>query len=385
MTDTTALTKSMEIYESKLIQYRKANGEQLADSSITMYLRNINNYVLKYGLDWKLNKVKENLDSFSTSTKMNYLNSIINYFTVMEYKKSVLTPYLKYRDSLIKKKADEPQIAPSKQKNLVPWDTILEWLKQVKSNTAFWQQTEQAAKYDSRALSDFQTDVLLSLYVNFPRRNEIADLKFYRDTDPFTAVGEDEQAENIIVHYVSASTMSIIFKNYKTGGVYGTQEFKLPEDLYQTILFYVRKYNIVEDYDNDNVMFRGVRNKEPLSRLNLTKLLQRSSKKYIGVALSTNMIRHSFATSKYADIKSELITDADILAHAPATLMNTYVVSEVYKKEEIKDLKFPGYPYDQVSNPYQGIETGNILTPDYISSMTGAELPLSGGLPELKS
>jgi len=308
--------KAMEVYMDKLIKYKKTNGDKLADSSIKMYGRTIFNYVQKYGLNWQIKKIKENIDEFSTSTKMNYLNSFINYFTVMNYNKKVLKPYLEYRDTLISDKQAEPQIAPAKKTNLVEWTQILQWLSLLHVDNAI---------INYKNLGSFQTEVLLSLYTTFPRRNEIAELLFYRDTDPVSAYADDEtDKDNIIVHYVSADKMSIIFKNYKTAGVYGKQEFPLPQFLYDLIMRYTEENNVA---DTDNVMFKGVRNKEPLSRLNLTKLLQRSSKKYLNKSISTNMIRHSFATSKYADIKSEIITDAEILAHSPSTLMETYVVS----------------------------------------------------------
>ena len=309
--------KAMELYFQALIKYKKTNGDSLADSSIKMYGRTIFNYVQKYGLNWQIKKIKENIDEFSTSTKMNYLNSFINYFTVMNYNKKVLKPYLEYRDTLISDKQAEPQIAPAKKKNLVEWTEILQWLSNLKAYN-------EETKYE--ILGSYQSEVLLTLYTTFPRRNEIAELLFYRDTDPVSAYADDEtDKDNIIVHYVSANKMSIIFKNYKTAGVYGKQEFTLPQSLYELILRYVVWMDIA---DTDNIMFKGVRNKEPLSRLNLTKLLQRSSKKYLNKSISTNMIRHSFATSKYADIKSEIITDAEILAHSPSTLMATYVVKK---------------------------------------------------------
>ena len=314
----TQFDKAMDIYEINLIKYRKTNGEPLADGSIKMYFRTVNNYIQKYGLNWKITEIKKNIDEFSTSTKMNYVNSFINYFTVMDYNKKVLKPYLEYRDTLIQQKQSDPQIAPSKKTNLVDWVDILQWLNDVK---------EENEKTNYSNVGSFQTEVLLSLYTTFPRRNEISELLFYRDTDPVAASVDDEtDKDNIIVHYVSAGTMSIIFKNYKTAGTYGKQEFQLPEELYELISLYTEQYKVT-DWGNDNVMFRGVRNKEPLSRLNLTKLLQRSSKKYLNKSISTNMIRHSFATSKYAGIKSEIITDAEILAHTPSTLMDTYVVS----------------------------------------------------------
>jgi hypothetical protein len=64
---------------------------------------------------------------------------------------------------------------------------------------------------------------------------------------------------------------------------------------------------------------------KPLTHNNLTKTLQRSSKKHLGKMVSTDRIRKAYA-SQNKDIIEKLEADADLLGHSVAVNLKYYNV-----------------------------------------------------------
>ena len=239
----------MDIYKNKLEEYEKPNGNKLSKNSIDLYVRNIKMLVDKHGYDWKIINLNDFFDSknFTPETCKSYMNSIINYLKMFEYSPEVIKIYIQHRDKYEKIIQNKPKLTDKKKLNLVEWDEIIKWYNLIKK--------ENQLKYDLNKLTrtELQLELLLCLYITYPRRNELADLEI---GDP-------------------------LFKDTKGN---------------------------------------------PMSRLNLTKTLQRSSKRLLdGKSISTNMIRHSFNQSKFGEMKEELIKDSYIQGHSVGVKLAYYV------------------------------------------------------------
>ena len=117
----------MNTYIEKLEDYKKSNGEPLSQKSKELYIRTIKGLVDKNGLDWRLSKLQEFVNGFTTSTKLVYINSVINYLNVMGYTDKQILKYKEYKKSLEDTKSEEPQMSEKKTSNLVSWDDILNW------------------------------------------------------------------------------------------------------------------------------------------------------------------------------------------------------------------------------------------------------------------
>ena len=63
-----------------------------------------------------------------------------------------------------------------------------------------------------------------------------------------------------------------------------------------------------------------------ITRTELSKLLIKFSKKYMNKSVSTTILRKSFLSSKYGDMKKEMLKDSKVLGHDIATTgMKIYV------------------------------------------------------------
>ena len=307
----------MELYKQKLNEYTKSNGKPLTEKSKDHYYRQINLLVSKYGLDWGIAPLKEYLESnnFETPTKLSYINSILNYFSVMGYSNNQTLHHKKYKEELEKEKEAQPIVNPKKAENLVDWSEIHKWREALST-------ANHLSHYNN--FSQVMTEVILTMYISYPRRNEIADLVFY----PSWNIDGIEEKENKIVEEQSGN-FTLCFCDYKTDGTYGTQEYVIKQDteLHKLIRNYLKKFNEMCDL-NMTTLFVSCRDKsQPLSRLNLTKLLQRSSKKYIGKSISTDRIRKAYA-GKSKEAIAQVENSASMLSHSVGVNMKHYNVKK---------------------------------------------------------
>lgn len=301
----------MELYKEKLTQYKKRNGELLSQKSQDHYYRTIKGLVDKNGFDWRISKLKEFLQSFETPTKLSYVNSVINYLTIMGYTQNQMSPYKKYKEDLEKEKENKPIVNPKKENNLAEWNEILDWrnkLFEMNKDKSMWN-----FKYNEVML-----ELILELYTTFPRRNEIADLKFQTT--------KDDTEDNYILDTTDTEggDMRILFNDYKTAHKYGKQEYVIPPN--------TRLYDLINIFTELNWhryhMFYSPRdNNVPLTRLNLTKMLQRSSKKHIGKSVSTDRIRKAYAGQNKEAI-AQIENTSEMLSHSVGTNIKHYNVKK---------------------------------------------------------
>lgn len=299
----------MDIYKNKLEEYEKPNGNKLSKNSIDLYVRNIKMLVDKHGYDWKIINLNDFFDSknFTPETCKSYMNSIINYLKMFEYSPEVIKIYIQHRDKYEKIIQNKPKLTDKKKLNLVEWDEIIKWYNLIKK--------ENQLKYDLNKLTrtELQLELLLCLYITYPRRNELADLK----------LGDDMSDGNVIVkRYTTFSPWSLILQDFKTSESFGSQVFGIPEELTELNML-IDKLTL--GLEIGDPLFKDTKG-NPMSRLNLTKTLQRSSKRLLnGKNISTNMIRHSFNQSKFGDMKEELIKDSYIQGHSVGVKLAYYV------------------------------------------------------------
>lgn len=312
----------MDSYKQELLNYTKSNGEPLSKASVSFYLRNIK-VLSEKTTDWKIDNLNVVLKDYTLKHKINFYNSIINYLTCMKYPKNQISMYIQERENLTLELQGQPKINPKKEQNLLDWDEIITWRETLTTNN----KTKTQGDYIKLRFEDIQLELLLTLYTNIPRRNEFADCFYIRTDNPVL----DPQIPNVIFYNTETKKHTISLKDYKTQNNYGEFNLKIPTttELHNLLLLFNEYHgqHKISDTNKPYRMFLTTKDRKPMDRLNLTKTLQRSSKKILGKNISTNMIRHSFATSKYKDIKQQLITDAHLLSHNPSTTLNEYVIT----------------------------------------------------------
>tara|TARA_R110000822_G_scaffold259231_2_gene384367 strand:+ start:3126 stop:4124 length:999 start_codon:yes stop_codon:yes gene_type:complete len=275
--------------------FNKIKGDD--DNSIFKDIKKVNEKMKKLG-------VYEN-----ENTRKKYYNSIISVLNVMDgFNPSA---YSNARDLLNKKyiadnstgiisEKQKPNFAEKKE-----FDGMIETIrKEVNLKNL---KTKQKLTPQEKNL--FQLFVLLQLFRIYPTRNEMATIKKI-SKDNFDEL-EDKKGNWLIVD--KKGGMELYFDIYKTKKSLGTNRFKVapvPKRLLNSWL---------KHRDEGDSVFIQV-NGKPLTKNNLTKMLQRASVKYMdGKKISTTMIRKIYVSDKYNDVKKEQEKDAKIMGHSKQT------------------------------------------------------------------
>jgi len=307
----------MEQYKEKLNQSRNKHNKPLSERTKATYIRNLENLIKNCGMDWSLDNINPYLSKFSLSQRANYLNSICSFMTLLDYPQNSISMYkeerMKYSDL-----NREQGLSEKKLKNCCEWDEIIKWRDLVILKN---KQIEELGKEVS--LDKLQLECLLRLYTTYQRRNEYADLIFYDNHM------EKPEGDNLLYYNTDDNKMYLIFGDYKTKGKYGTQQLEITNEQGDMnnktfLLTYIMKNN------RNPIMFKTralgrAKEERQLTRLNLTKILNRSSEELIGKTISSDRIRKAYY-SKFKDIKKQLTDDSYNNTHSTNTILNNYVV-----------------------------------------------------------
>jgi len=304
------------MYTDRLDDYKKADGKPLSKSSKENYIRTMTKLITEHGWDFRIETLKPYLSKYKQSHQANYINAIMNYLTVMSYDDEIIGIYRDFREEL---KKDPYQMSQQKKDNCCEWDDIIKWRDHIIKQNRLIEETGECP------LHKLQVEALLRLYTTYQRRNEYADLVFFDDSMPIP------EHNNCLFYDTTKNKMYLMLGDFKTKEKYGKQVLEITdtEDNMGTKTFLL-KYITMNNRNPIMFTTRALgRSKEvkQLSRLNLTKLLNRSSKEVLKKTISTDRIRKAYNTSKYKAMKEELLKDSINNSHSPNVILNHYTLS----------------------------------------------------------
>ncbi len=306
----------MDMYTDRLDDYKKADGKKLSQKSKDLYIRTMTKLITDHGWDFRIEKLKPFLSQFSQSHQANYINALMNYLSVMSYDDAIIGIYRDFREEI---KSTPYEMSKQKKDNCCEWDDILRWRDHIIKQNRLIEETGICP------IHKLQVEALLRLYTTYQRRNEYADLIFFDDSMPIP------DHENCIFYDTSKNKLYLMLGDFKTKDKYGKQILEITdtEDNMGTKTFLL-KY-IIQNNKNP-IMFttRALgRSKEvkQLTRLNLTKLLNRSSQEILQKNISTDRIRKAYNTSKYKVMKEQLLKDSINNSHSPNVILQHYTLS----------------------------------------------------------
>ena len=270
-------------------------------------------------LEW-LNDTKliiKKLDNLANTTKHNILNTIIVIIQANAPELKSLSEYIQLRDILYKdyEKKNETGIISDKQAS--SFITLKQWNKMRSDiSTEYTLRSIRGNTSKEELTKLYQLQLLLTLYNKYPVRNELATLKKI-SIDDYKKL-KDKNKGNYLVMW--KEKMALYLNEYKTSKTFKTNIFVLPLIIKKMFRLWFKEYN-----NTDYVFLQN--GNEQLTSNNLTKLLIRTSQKYIGkdVKLSTTMIRKVLMSDKYADKNEEQKKDAKKMTHSVETQNKIYV------------------------------------------------------------
>jgi len=165
---------------------------------------------------------------------------------------------------------------------------------------------------------------IFSSLVRIPVRNDLAGLIFISKTTYNKLTDKEKEENNYLVQL--KNNLQYIFNEYKTAKKYKENIIDIPKDLQKILRMYMR----FNDYKVGDVIFN-------ISKNGLTQLLTKYSMKYMNKKISSTMIRKSYLSSKYSDMKKEMEKDSKIMGHSVGTAQKVYVKDSDDMKEVDKE------------------------------------------------
>ena len=265
-----------------LKQKLKELRPNLSASSITTYnsiLKNLHKRVFDKELELNDFNDIESILGYLKDIPANKRKTILSALTVLtgmpEYREQMLGDIQTYTNEIAKQEKTDTQ-----KENWLETDVLKQKLEQYKKNAAVLYRKNSLSAKD---LQDIQNYILLVLYSGefiAPRRS--------KDYVDFKIADIDKAKDN----YVDKS--GLVFNSYKTASKYGQQRVQIPSKM-RTIL---KKWISVNP--TPYLLFDS--NQAPLTSVKLNQRLN----SIFGKKISVNALRHTFLTSKYGDVGSDL-------------------------------------------------------------------------------
>jgi hypothetical protein len=126
-----------------------------------------------------------------------------------------------------------------------------------------------------------QEVVLLRFYLNFPIRNDLADVRVISDKS------EDDKKNNFLL--VDGDHISLLLNEYKTAKTFGPQEYIMDKKFSKIVRIFLK-------HNKSGYFITKSNRTEAITPNGITKLLNRLFKRELDKTISTSMIRHITAT-----------------------------------------------------------------------------------------
>jgi hypothetical protein len=300
---------------------------QLKSNTIKQYVINLNKLKKIYDTDNYdfLKKPKDVMDKLSDLhylSQRNILNAIVVLLRALnsdEKYDDLLEEYGKLRDELNDKYSNEQKTGVISDKQSKNFATTEEVFKMINDMDQDLQSIKKKNKDNitKKEMQLLQAYVLFNIYARMPFRNDVAGMTAINQA-AYKKLSDDEKKENNYLVVPTKSNMYFVLNKYKTSKKYEELDLPIEDKNLRKILRYYIKMNGM------GILFKTSTGK-PLTRIELSKVLLKYSKKYMNKSISTTLLRKIYLSSKYGDMKDELEKDNKVMGHSKAVALDTYV------------------------------------------------------------
>jgi|LakMenEpi03Aug12_release.lakeMendotaPanAssembly.Ray.scaffolds.fasta_scaffold138258_4 hypothetical protein len=303
-------------FKSKL--YLQLKEKKLSDSSIKLYLRNLDK--LNDDLPIKNLKFLENveeilkkLEKYKANTKRGYLISIVSVLSTQLENKKLLKLHKKYYDHMMQinteiKETPTNEMSRQQSENWLEWSEVEEKYKILRSLVDKF--------IENKIISEVQYNLLLSLMVlslyifNSPRRNK--DYSYMHLIRPYK--------NEIDFNYLDYDNKKFIFNIYKTAKTEGQKIMDISDELYEVINLYLKHHPLLKGKKLPKkvsmpflVYYDGT---EFTADNCITRIL---NKVFHPKKVSSSMLRHIFITKEFGAENKKMEKVASEMGHTVAT------------------------------------------------------------------
>jgi len=307
------------MFKSEIETKLKEKG--LTESSMKIYVRNLEKLnggeMKNFNFLKNVEGILEKLTKYKDNTRRSYLISIVSILGVM---KGENKPFIKlhklYQDKMMNtdkeiraKPADEK--SETQKENWVSWEEVESKLNELKEKLNFGKKKA----LNEGDFNNLLSYVILSLYVyQAPRRNTDY-LKMN-----IVKTNKDETDKNFLV----LDTNEFVFNVYKTFKKEGIVRIKLSDNMKEVIDLYLKHHPLIKKKmtKTDSIPFLVYHDGKPFELINsITRILN----KVFGKNVGSSLLRSSYLTDKYGDLKKEQQKDAIEMGHSVETQQGVYV------------------------------------------------------------
>jgi len=228
-------------------------------------------------------KVMKTLEDENSNTKKNRLIAVVVSLQATEADKKLIEKYQKSMLELAEQSNEnyKKQEKSDKQKeNWVEYKDLVnlvnEMLKRIKKHGILKKDVISKAEYNL-----LQEYIVLRFYLNFPLRNDLAEVKVISNKD------EDNKIDNFL--HVDGDKITLLLNDYKTAKTFGPQEYELDEKFSKIVRIFLK-------HNTSGWFITKTNRQDPISANGITKLLNRLFMRELDKKISTSMIRHITAT-----------------------------------------------------------------------------------------
>jgi hypothetical protein len=301
----------------------------IKENTIKTYEANLNKLKQMFDTDdysflKDVDKVMKKLEDKHFTTIRNYLNSIIILLLALNHDKKqdkLLKEYQDKRDELNNQYQEQgSKISDKQAPNFVPLKEVVDMINKMGEDLKGFKKKELTAK-DKMLL---QVYIIYQIHIRLPMRNDLAGMEAITKREYNKLSEEDKKAKNWLI--VEKGKMFMSLNKFKTSKKYEELRFDVPKDLEKLIRSYLK-------INGMGVMFKSSTGKE-LSRNQLSQILIKYSKKYIGKSIGTTMLRKIVLSDKFGELKKEQEKMAQITGHSVATMKSVYIKEGQEGKED---------------------------------------------------
>ena len=269
--------------------------------------------------------VVDKLKGNKFTSQRNSYNAIIVLLMALNHDNKydkLLEEYGKLRDTLNNKYVEDQQsgkISEKQKENFAELSEIQTMISQMESEIKA-KDLKKQNKLSGKEKELLTVYVIYSLLVRLPIRNDMAGMELITKTQYNKLSDDQKKNTNYLVN--EKSSMFMVLNEYKTSAKYGEKKIDVPKDLEKIFRMYIK----ITNKQPGEVLFVSSTGKA-ISRNAMSQLLLKTSKKRMGKAISTTLMRKAVVSDKFGEMKKEQKELADIMGHSVG------VQNAVYNKE----------------------------------------------------
>jgi len=271
----------------------------LKDSSVNLYLTNLKKIYREIECEGRkesicnfdnlnflddYDRVMESLSDENLNTKKNRLIAIVVSLQATKANPKLIEKYTKEMIDLANQSNEQYKKQEKSQKQVDNWveyqdlvNLANNMLGRLKKHSILSKEELTRAEYNL-----LQEYVVLRFYLNFPLRNDLADVKVIDSKE------DDNKVDNFLL-VDGDNSVSLLLNDYKTVKTFGPQEYNLDKKFSKIVRIFLK-------HNTSSFFITKSNRTEAITPNGITKLLNRLFKRELDKKISTSMIRHITAT-----------------------------------------------------------------------------------------